>query len=92
MRWKFLTAPLEKFQKKISKTMVVGAVYYARGAKLLCEPLFCHLMPFRGEGEMDREIAEANDLAAYFLEGEAEGDMHRWGWHCRSPGHNRSPF
>jgi hypothetical protein len=42
-------------------------------------------MSFQGEGEMDREIVEANNLAAYFLEGEGEA-LNRWGWHCRSPG------
>jgi len=73
LRRKFLTAPREKFQKKGGKTMVVGAVNYAREAELFFEPLFCHLMSFRGEGEMDREIAEANDLGVYFLESESEG-------------------
>jgi len=67
-----LAVPFEKFHKKISKIMVAGAVCYACGAEVFFQPLFCCRMSFRGEGDMDREIVEANDLAAYFLEGEGE--------------------
>ena len=63
---------LEEFYKKISEIIAVGAVCYVCGAEVFFEPLFCSCMSFWGEGEMDRAIVEANNLAAYFLESEGE--------------------
>ena len=65
--------------------MAVGAVWYACAAEVFFEPLFCRCMSFRGEGEMDREIVEANNLDAYFLEGEGEA-LNRLRWYCRFHG------
>lgn len=66
---------------------------YARWAEVFCEPLFCHLMFFQGEGEMDGVIAEANNVAVYFFKGEREGEaLNRWGWHSRSRGNIHSQF
>jgi len=72
-------AALKKFQKKIGKIMAPGAVCYAQDAEMLFKPLFCQRMFFLGEGEMDGEIVQENDLPAYFLEGKSEGEvLSRW--------------
>jgi hypothetical protein len=87
LRRKFPQPPSEIFPEKIGKTMTVGAFNDVCGPELFFEPLFCSFMSFRGEGEMDREIAEADDLKGYGVAGEGEGETgRRWGWHDCSPG------
>lgn len=80
LRWKFATASFEKFCEKINKTMAAGVVRQRGKAERSSEPLFCHFMFFRIEAEMNREIVNANDLAAYFFENEGEA-LNRLGWH-----------
>jgi hypothetical protein len=51
--------------------MVFGIVCYACGAEVFLEPQFCRYVSLSGEGEMDGEVVEANNLAAYFLAGKS---------------------
>lgn len=73
---------IEKFSDKISKIMATGVVCYVCDAVVFLEPLFCRCMSLLGEGEMDGEVVEANNLTAYFLEDKSE-TLNRWGWHLR---------
>ena len=76
---KIPAAALEKFQEKIGKIMAAGAVCYAPEAEMFFKSLFRQRMFFLGKGEMDGEIVQTNNLAAYFFEGKSEGEVvPRW--------------
>lgn len=72
---KFSPLPLEEFSKQFGTRRGTGHCWYVCHPEAGMQPLFCHFVPFRGKGEMDRKTLEANHLAAYFPESIGKGTI-----------------